>query len=134
MSGVKDHTLVPLKFIPLPVSSIKPLGKLQTPRTHIICLYTTRCLLVFHVGWLKQQLQVQAAGLSGHLPLFWPDVENSSWVGGTADTGLHERTPYWLNGFVPLAFQLEDPDLISLVSHSVSMCNHQVLIMYGLGS
>ena len=34
--------------------------------------------------------------------------------------GLHNnniiRTPYWLNGFVPLAFQLEDPDLISMVS------------------
>lgn len=60
---------------------------------------------------------MQAAGLSGHLPLFWADVENSSWVGGEADTGLHERTPYWLNGFVPLAFQLEDPDLISMVSH-----------------
>ena len=59
---------------------------------------------------------MQAAGLSGHLPLFWGDVENSSWVGGTADTGLHERTPYWLNGFVPLAFQLGDPDLISMVS------------------
>ena len=25
------------------------------------------------------------------------------WVGGTADTGLHERAPYWLNGIVPLA-------------------------------
>ena len=35
---------------------------------------------------------MQAVGLSGHLPLFWSDVENSSWVGGTADTGLHERT------------------------------------------
>lgn len=58
---------------------------------------------------------MQAAGLSGHLPLFWADVENSSWVGGSADGGLHERTPYWLNGFVPLAFQLEDPDLISMV-------------------
>jgi len=68
------------------------------------------------IGWLKQQLQVQAAGLSGHLPLFWADVENSSWVGGTADGGLHERTPYWLNGFVPLAFQLEDPYLISMVT------------------
>lgn len=72
---------------------------------------------IHYAGWLKQQLQVQAAGLSGHLPLFWADVENSSWIGGTADTGLHERTPYWLNGFVPLAFQLEDPDLIAMVCH-----------------
>lgn len=41
---------------------------------------------------------------------------NSSWVGGTADVGLHERTPYWLNGFVPLAYQLEDPYLIGTVA------------------
>ena len=77
---------------------------------------------------------MQAAGLSGHLPLFWADVENSSWVGGTADTGLHERTPHWLNGFVPLAFQLEDPDLISMVRHSASTCAYHILMLYGLGS
>ena len=71
---------------------------------------------------------MQAAGLSGHLPLFWADVENSSWVGGTADTGLHERTPYWLNGFVPLAFQLDDPNLISMVSNYTY--NH-MLAMHG---
>lgn len=66
-------------------------------------------------GWLHQQLVIQANGLSGHLSLFWDDVMKSSWIGGTADTGLHERTPYWLNGFVPLAFQLEDPTLIAMV-------------------
>ena len=41
-------------------------------------------------------------------------MENSSWIGGKADTGLHERTPYWLNGFVPLAYQLNDPQLIAM--------------------
>lgn len=41
---------------------------------------------------------------------------NSSWIGGAADTGLHERTPYWLNGFVPLAYQLQDPTLVKTVS------------------
>ena len=72
---------------------------------------------------------MQAAGLSGHLPLFWADVENSSWVGGTADTGLHERTPYWLNGFVPLAFQLEDPNLISMVSNSAFFTRLQIMVL-----
>lgn len=67
-------------------------------------------------GWLKQQLLTQASGLSGHLSQFWADVSNSSWLGGGADTGLHERTPYWLNGFVPLAYQLQDRSLISMVS------------------
>ena len=68
-----------------------------------------------YTGWLKRQLELQAEGLSGHLPRFWADVMNSSWVGGTADFGLHERAPYWLNGFVPLAYQLQDPLLISYV-------------------
>ena len=30
------------------------------------------------------------------------------WIGGTGDGGLHERTPYWLNGILPLAFQLRN--------------------------
>ena len=35
-------------------------------------------------GWLKEQLRIQADGLSGHLDEFWPDVgSNSAWLGGT---------------------------------------------------
>ena len=60
------------------------------------------------VGWLLRQLETQADGLSGALPHFWSDIQSSSWVGGQSDTGLHERTPYWLNGFVPLAYQLNN--------------------------
>jgi hypothetical protein len=56
---------------------------------------------------LLRQLQIQAEGLTGHLALFWPDVMSSVWIGGNADTDLHERTPYWLNGLVPLAFLLK---------------------------
>ena len=89
---------------------------------YLICLYHKHHSL----GWLKQQLQIQANGLSGHLHLFWADVENSSWIGGNADTGLHERTPYWLNGFVPLAYQLSDPDLIATVEKYISyILDHQ---------
>ena len=67
-------------------------------------------------GWLLEQLTIQAEGLSGYLSLFWDDVMNSSWIGGNGDTGLHERTPYWLNGFVPLAYQLNNATLIDMVS------------------
>lgn len=50
-----------------------------------------------------------ASGLSGHLGLFWPDINESVWIGGAHDGtgGLHERGPYWLNGVVPLASLLE---------------------------
>lgn len=96
--------LKPPKFFSLPVGSIKPEGKAILDFQHYTSLisrvYNILLLLctIIHVGWVKQQLQIQADGLSGHLPLFWPDVENSSWIGGKADSGLHERAPYWLNG------------------------------------
>ena len=57
-------------------------------------------------GWLKKQLQLQAQGLAGYLPLFWADIQSSSWIGGNADGGLHERTPYWLNGMVSVLSRL----------------------------
>ena len=59
-------------------------------------------------GWLLKQLKLQAQGLSGHLSQFWNDIMNSVWVGGGGDGGLHERTPYWLNGIVPLAYLLRN--------------------------
>lgn len=55
----------------------------------------------------------QANGLAGHLQLFWPDIENSTWIGGSADGGLHERLPYDMNGFIPMAYMLNDQDLIA---------------------
>lgn len=61
-------------------------------------------------GWLKNQLRIQAEGLSGNLDKIWPDVRDSAWVGGNCEGW--ERVPYWLDGFVPLAYQLEDEDLI----------------------
>ncbi|MFR8466703.1 beta-L-arabinofuranosidase domain-containing protein [Eisenbergiella tayi] len=61
-------------------------------------------------GWLKRQLEIQAEGLSGHLDLIWPDIRDSKWIGG--DKEGWERVPYWLDGFIPLAYLLEDEDLI----------------------
>src|SRR5450759_5345592 len=63
-------------------------------------------------GWLKRQLQIQAAGLSGHIEDIWPDLgPNSGWLGGKGESW--ERGPYYLDGLVPMAYQLEDPVLIA---------------------
>lgn len=63
-------------------------------------------------GWLKQQLQIQADGLSGHLDEFWPDLgPNSGWLGGDGESW--ERGPYYLDGLIPLAYLLEDTILIA---------------------
>lgn len=59
-------------------------------------------------GWLKKQLEIQAQGLSGHLDEIWPDVKDSKWIGG--DREGWERVPYWLDGFIPLAYLLNDED------------------------
>ena len=61
-------------------------------------------------GWLKRQLEIQAEGLSGNLDKMWPDVRDSAWIGGSREGW--ERVPYWLDGFIPLAYLLEDDDLI----------------------
>ncbi|HEY9075618.1 MAG TPA: beta-L-arabinofuranosidase domain-containing protein [Anaerolineaceae bacterium] len=73
--------LHPLKYIPLPLGSIRPLG------------------------WLEHQLQIQADGLSGHLDEVWKDVRESRWFGGAAEGW--ERAPYWLDGVIPLAYLLD---------------------------
>ncbi len=87
----KSDRLVPLAASPLPLGSIKP------------------------ADWLKRQLEIQATGLSGHLDEFWPDVAQSSWIGGKAEGW--ERGPYWLDGFLPLAIELDDPKLKARAQH-----------------
>ena len=62
-------------------------------------------------GWLKRQLQIQAEGLAGNLDKVWKDVRDSAWIGGDAEGW--ERVPYWLDGFIPLAYLLEDEDMIA---------------------
>ncbi|HYE08214.1 MAG TPA: beta-L-arabinofuranosidase domain-containing protein [Planctomycetota bacterium] len=74
-------------FTPLPTGAVKP------------------------AGWLAKQLRAQADGLTGHLDAFWPSIRDSAWVGGPGDAW--ERGPYWLDGLVPLAFQLDDQALIA---------------------
>ena len=84
-----DPELLDAAFRPLPLGSILP------------------------NGWLREQLRTQASGLAGHLDLAWPDVADSAWRGGTAEGW--ERAPYFLDGFVPLAYLLEDDALIARV-------------------
>ena len=62
-------------------------------------------------GWLRRQLEIQAKGLSGNLDKIWPDIRNSAWIGG--DKEGWERVPYWLDGFIPLAYLLENDDMIA---------------------
>lgn len=72
-------------------------------------------------GWLRAQLQLEADGLTGHLPYFYPDVQNSSWIGGSLPKQTTERFPYWFNGVVPLAHQLNDTRLLALVGSFVDV-------------
>jgi hypothetical protein len=72
-------------------------------------------------GWLRAQLQLEADGLTGHLSYFYPDVQNSSWVGGTLPRQTTERFSYWFNGVVPLAHQLGDARLLALVDSYIDV-------------
>jgi uncharacterized protein len=75
-------------------------------------------------GWLKRQLEIQASGLGGHLDEFWPDIKDSAWIGGKAEGW--ERTPYWLDGAIPLALLLDDPALKAKVKKYVDYAlDHQ---------
>ncbi len=79
----KSATLQANAFNQLPLGSVKP------------------------KGWLRRQLEIQANGLSGHIDEFWPDLENSGWLGKTGESW--ERGPYYMDGLVPLAYLLDDP-------------------------
>lgn len=75
-------------------------------------------------GWLLKQLQLQAKGLSGNLDKFWPDIKNSQWLGGSAEGW--ERVPYWLDGFIPLAWLLDDKDMQQRASMYINyIIDHQ---------
>ncbi len=70
-------------------------------------------------GWLKDQLRLQAEGLSGNLDKVWPDIRDSKWIGGNRDGW--ERMPYWLDGFIPLAWLLDDEDLKTRASGYINV-------------
>jgi len=86
--------LQPNAFYQLPLGSVKP------------------------KGWLRRQLQIQANGLSGHIDEFWPDLENSGWLGKPGESW--ERGPYYMDGLVPLAYLLDDAELVQKANKWVS--------------
>ena len=69
-------------------------------------------------GWLRRQLEIQAEGLSGNLDKVWRDVRDSAWIGGDAEGW--ERVPYWLDGFIPLAYLLENEEMIGVVKKYIN--------------
>src|SRR4051794_39935014 len=87
-SAIKNRApLAANAFYPLPLGSIRPRG------------------------WLRNQLEIQANSLGGHLDETWADVgPDSGWLGGTGESW--ERGPYYLDGLLPLAYQLGDTRLI----------------------
>jgi hypothetical protein len=79
--------LMDIPFIELPLGAIKP------------------------EGWLRNQLIIQANGLTGHLEEVWDSVgQNSGWLGGDGENW--ERGPYYCDGLIPLAYLLNDERLI----------------------
>ncbi|MGI9456591.1 MAG: beta-L-arabinofuranosidase domain-containing protein, partial [Aeoliella sp.] len=64
-------------------------------------------------GWLKNQLERLARGMSGRLDQLYPEVvgARNGWLGGDGDGW--ERGPYWIDGLLPLAHLLEDEQLLA---------------------
>ncbi|WP_284236754.1 beta-L-arabinofuranosidase domain-containing protein [Paenibacillus glycanilyticus] len=63
-------------------------------------------------GWLYNQLRIQADGLTGHLEEHWADVgPDNGWIGGNGESW--ERGPYYVDGLLPLAYILNDENLIA---------------------
>ena len=63
-------------------------------------------------GWLKNQLEIMANGMTGNLDSVFSKVigERNGWLGGDGDGW--ERGPYWVDGLLPLAYLLDDKKLI----------------------
>ena len=66
-------------------------------------------------GWLRHQLDLEAAGMTGHLEEIskWCKFEGSAWADpqGQGQNGW-EELPYWLKGYGDLGYVLNDQELI----------------------
>ena len=65
-------------------------------------------------GWLREQLELQAKGLTGHAEELYEDIGRSDWLTGAKTGGQFawERGPYYAKGLVALAFVLGDKTLV----------------------
>lgn len=63
-------------------------------------------------GWLEEQLLRMAKGMTGNLDSIYEQVmgARNGWLGGDGD--VWERGPYWIDGLLPLAYILNDQELI----------------------
>ncbi len=84
--------LQPLHFVKLPVGSIQP------------------------DGWLKEYLNRQCDGLTGHLGEIsaWLQKDGNAWLSpdGKGEYGW-EEVPYWLKGYANLGYILKDEKIIA---------------------
>ena len=84
--------LEPSRFIALPVGSVEP------------------------AGWLRVFLERQRSGLTGHLGEIssWLQKEDNAWLSkdGKGKYGW-EELPYWLKGYIDLAYIFNDPKMIA---------------------
>lgn len=64
-------------------------------------------------GWLKEMLLTQKNGSTANLDNLYPLVmgKRNGWLGGDGDQW--ERGPYWIKGLLPLAYILDDKELIA---------------------
>jgi len=104
-NATQSRQLLPMTYDLLPLGTIKPLG------------------------WIKDQLQLEAEGLAGNLYEFYRFVKQSQWLGGEYEySELHESAPYWYNGLVPLAYTLDDDRLKAQVNDFLSyVLSHQAV-------
>lgn len=84
--------LEPAHLVPLPVGTVQP------------------------KGWLRVYLERQRDGLSGHLDEIsvWLQKDDNAWLSknGKGKYGW-EELPYWLRGYIQLAYILNDPKMIA---------------------
>ena len=94
MNRANENPVVQPVFKPLDLGTIKPLG------------------------WFKGELELEAQGLAGNMFDFYRFVNDSGFLGGSTEySTLHEGSPYWFNGVVPLAFGLGDARIESQVRY-----------------
>ena len=81
--------LQPMRFIKLPVGSIRP------------------------EGWVRTMLELQRDGLNGHLGEIsaWLQKEDNAWLKSGGKWGW-EEVPYWLRGYAEVAYLLEDERML----------------------